>query len=68
METPPTTLPLTPLLTSAQAAELLSLDPYTIRRMASDGRLPVVRLSPRSLRFRVEDVEALMQPAGVSAE
>jgi excisionase family DNA binding protein len=55
--------PLTPLLTTAEAAELLHLSPFTIRQYATNGVLPVVRVNARVLRFARADVAALMAPA-----
>ena len=48
------------LLTAREAAAVLGVSVFTIRRMAAAGSLAPVRLGPRShLRFRREDVEAL---------
>lgn len=49
-----------PLLTTAETAARLGLSPHTIRLWAKTGKLPVIYLSERSVRFRVEDVEALI--------
>jgi excisionase family DNA binding protein len=51
------------LLTAAQAAELLEVDPRTVSRLADIGKLPAIRLSEKSpRRYRREDVERLLQP------
>ena len=48
------------LLTSRQVASLLGVCVQTVRRAASDGRLPVVRIREGSpYKFRRADVEAL---------
>lgn len=65
--TAPTVTPLLPLMTTSQVAEVLGLSAETIRDMAADGRLPCVRLSTKSLRFRQTDVAALMVPVGADA-
>lgn len=50
----------TPLLTTAETAARLGLSTHTIRAWAKSGKLPGIYLTERSLRFRVEDVEALI--------
>ena len=40
------------VLTAEQAADYLGFSADTIRRWAATGRLPVIRLSGRWLRFR----------------
>jgi excisionase family DNA binding protein len=50
------------LLTTREAGALLSVSIFTVRRLADDGVLPVVRFTPTSrMRFRAEDVEALVE-------
>jgi excisionase family DNA binding protein len=49
------------LLRAAEVAEILGTNPRQPLIMAKDGRLPVVRLSRRAVRFRPEDVERLIQ-------
>lgn len=39
------------LLTPKQAAELLTIKPSTLLGWAREGRVPVVRLGPRHLRW-----------------
>ena len=53
---------LQPLLNTREAAALLGVSVETVRDYALAGTLPAVRLSSRTLRFRVADVEALMTP------
>jgi excisionase family DNA binding protein len=46
-----------PILTTAQVAELLDLNPRTVLLMAADGRLPASRLpGSRKFHFFLEDV------------
>jgi excisionase family DNA binding protein len=56
----PTTPQVTPLLTTAETAARLGLSPHTIRSWVRSGKLPGIYLTERSLRFRPEDVEALI--------
>jgi excisionase family DNA binding protein len=51
-----------PLLTTREVATLLGVSMETVRDYVLVGRLPAVRLSSRTLRFRVADVEATMTP------
>jgi excisionase family DNA binding protein len=46
-----------PVLTTAQVARLLDLNPQTVQQMAKDGRLPAHRLpGARKYLFFLEDV------------
>jgi excisionase family DNA binding protein len=55
------------LVDTRQAAELLGVHPRTIRRAAAEGALRPVRLRERSpLRFRRDEIEALILPADPS--
>jgi excisionase family DNA binding protein len=56
----PATSQVVPLLTTAETAARLALSEHTIRSWAKSGKLPAIYLTERSLRFRVEDVEALI--------
>ena len=47
------------LLTTAEAAERLSLSERTVRREIDAGRLPAVRIG-RTVRLRLEDIEKLI--------
>jgi excisionase family DNA binding protein len=50
-------------LTQQQAADRLQVHLRTIERARADGRLTTYRAGrERALRFRVEDVDALMEP------
>ncbi|MGI8683574.1 MAG: helix-turn-helix domain-containing protein [Acidimicrobiales bacterium] len=52
-----------PIVTTAQVAELLDINPRTVLMMAADGRLPASRLpGSRKFHFFLEDVlKALRQ-------
>lgn len=51
-----------PILTTAQVAELLDLNPRTVLLMAGDGRLPASRLPvSRKFHFFLEDVLDTLQ-------
>ena len=53
---------MTRLLRVEEAAQLLGLQPATVRRMIREHRLPVVRpTGARAVRVREEDVEALIR-------
>lgn len=46
-----------PIITTAQVAELLDINPRTVLMMASDGRLPASRLpGSRKFHFVLEDL------------
>jgi excisionase family DNA binding protein len=52
------------LLTTRETAALLDVSIFTVRRLAADGVIPVVRFTPRSrIRFRAEDVALLREMA-----
>jgi excisionase family DNA binding protein len=57
------------LLTATEVAEEFRLDPGTVRRWAREARIQVIRLPSGLLRFRREDVEAILagQPARTEA-
>ena len=48
------------LLTTREVAALARVSTVTVTRWANDGKLPVIRVSERTLRFRRDDVEALL--------
>lgn len=48
------------LLTGDEVAELLRVSRRTVTRMASSGKLAEVKLTERTIRYRREDVEALL--------
>jgi excisionase family DNA binding protein len=43
-------------LTARQLAGVLQVSESTVRRLARDGRIPCVRLTPRLLRFNLKAV------------
>lgn len=49
-------------LTLHEAAEWYGVSERTLRRRISEGKLAAVRVGPRSIRVRAEDVEALAVP------
>lgn len=55
------------LLTVAEVAKLTGFAEGTIRHFVSAGRIPVVRISPRCVRFRRSDIhcwlESLLVPS-----
>lgn len=51
----------TTLITLPAAAELLGVDPVTIRRYASRGRLTLYRIGPRMLRVDRGEVLSLVE-------
>lgn len=48
------------LVTTEEVADLLRVHPRTVRRMGIDGRLRRIDIGPRVVRYRREDVEALI--------
>lgn len=49
-----------PLLTAAEVARRCNVHPETIRRWTREGRLVGVKLPGGRLRYRTEDIDALM--------
>ncbi len=50
-----------PIVTTAQVAEILDLNPRTVMLMANDGRLPASRIpGSRSYRFFLADVVRML--------
>lgn len=50
-----------PIVTTAQVAEILELNPRTVMIMANDGRLPASRIpGSRSYRFFLADVVKML--------
>ena len=43
-------------LTARQLAAVLQVSESTVRRLARDGRIPCVRLTPRLIRFNLKSV------------
>jgi excisionase family DNA binding protein len=57
-----------PILTTAQVAELLDLNPRTVLLMAGDGRLPASRIPGRKFHFFLEDVLDTLRANRVSSD
>ncbi len=53
---------LSDLITVNDAAELVGVTHFTIRRRIADGSLPGYRFGPRTLRVRRSDVLAMLRP------
>ena len=54
-------------LTARQLAEVLQVSESTVRRLARDGRIPCVRLTPRLLRFNQKAVFRALDGDGAHA-
>ena len=50
-------------LTAREVAQILNVCDWTVRNYANAGALPVRRLPGGGMRFRKEDVEALLEKA-----
>ena len=50
------------LLTIRQVAEYLGCSETTVRNRTKEGSLKAVRMGPRMIRIRRQDLEALLQP------
>lgn len=52
-----------PLVSLGWAAEYLSVDTQTVRRLVKRGELPAYRLGgSRTMRVRLSDVDAILRP------
>ena len=49
------------LLTSAEVAELFSVDERTLRRWRAEGRIKAIRIG-RTVRFHPDDIEQVLRP------
>jgi len=47
------------LLKVTEAAEFLSVHPNTVRKLIKSGKLPALRLGPKTIRIRKSDLEGL---------
>ena len=47
-----------PLLTAVQGAQLLAVPKTRVWSMSRRGEIPTVRLGPREVRYRPEDINA----------
>jgi predicted site-specific integrase-resolvase len=54
----------TRLLTRAEVAEIFAVTPSTIRRWQLAGILPAATVTHQTVRYRPEDVEALIEAHG----
>jgi excisionase family DNA binding protein len=54
-------------LTARQLAEVLQVSESTVRRLAREGRIPCVRLTPRLLRFNLKAVYRALDGSDTSA-
>ncbi len=52
------------LLTIREAAEILNVSPRTLERWSLEGRLPRVEIGPRTIRYRADDLAALIERGG----
>lgn len=64
--------PLPELITANAVAKMFATSPDTVRRWVRDGRIDAITLPSGQLRFRREDVEAIIaggtpEPTAVSA-
>lgn len=63
---PPTIAP--SLLTAPDVACLLQTNTQAVYRLAREGKLPAVKLSPRTLRWTEDAVLAFIASGGIQAE
>lgn len=54
-------------LTARQLAEVLQVSESTVRRLAREGRIPCVRLTPRLLRFNLKAVSRALDGSDTNA-
>ena len=62
MTEPPRRTSFGDLFTIEQAAEYLRCSETTVRNRARDGSLKAVRVGPRMIRIRRDDLDAILQP------
>lgn len=55
-----------PFLTTGQAAARLDVSDETVRRWAANGLIEAIVLPSGRRRFRVEDIERLLEPKRAS--
>jgi excisionase family DNA binding protein len=55
------------MLTRKQVAEILGLSGRTVARMQAAGKIKSIVVGERSVRFRIEDVQALMADKATAA-
>lgn len=54
-------------LTARQLAEVLQVSESTVRRLAREGRIPCVRLTPRLLRFNLKAVSRALEDSDTNS-
>ena len=54
----------TQLMTAKELAEHLRLGPASIWRLTSEGKIPVIRLGKRTLRYNFDDVMKALENHG----
>ena len=54
-------------LTARQLAQVLQVSESTVRRLAREGRIPCVRLTPRLLRFNLKAVYRALDGSDANA-
>jgi excisionase family DNA binding protein len=47
------------LLKVTEAADFLSVHPNTVRKLIKSGKLPALRLGPKTIRIRIEDLKEM---------
>ena len=62
-EAPPHTDKREEFLTARQLAGLLQVSESTVRRLAREGRIPSIRLTPRLMRFHLSSVMSALDGA-----
>jgi excisionase family DNA binding protein len=62
-ESPPHTDKREEFLTARQLAGLLQVSESTVRRLAREGRIPSIRLTPRLMRFHLSSVLSALDGA-----
>ena len=53
------------MISPAEAAQMLRVAPKTIRDWIRDGRLPATKLTRRTIRIRVADIERLIEVSAI---
>ena len=54
----------TQLMTAKELSEYLRLNPASIWRLTSEGKIPVIRLGKRTLRYSLPDVMKVLENGG----
>ena len=54
-------MPMSPLLTRAEAMQLLNVKRWTFDQIVASGALKPVRLRPRCIRYRAEDLRDFVE-------